>query len=269
MTTITLITSTFNAEATFAETAQSIRQQSRRDAIQWLIADGASTDGTLALIRANADLIDYWHSRRDQGIYHAWNSLLPHIRGDWVLVLSADDRLHDEGVIEKLLHLLQDVPINTLWVYGQVKMTGRGLSFTVGKPWHLEKKTFTDYMSIAHTGVLFRREVYARFGAYAEQYRIAGDFDYLVRLYQQGHEPQFLPIIIETMSANGISNDGKNTLRMYRECWTIRRHYGIKPFYSLSWCFYSARIVIYWFLYQLLGQKLADRIRKTFLQVVS
>jgi glycosyltransferase involved in cell wall biosynthesis len=89
MTTISIITSTLNAREGLQKTAQSLRGQTRRNALQWVIADGVSADGTLDIIRDNQDLIDYWHSQKDSGIYNAWNTLLPHLRGDWVLVLGA------------------------------------------------------------------------------------------------------------------------------------------------------------------------------------
>jgi GT2 family glycosyltransferase len=110
------------------------------------------------------------------------------------------DVLAHERVVEELISALANVPSETLWVYGQVNLVGRGLSLMAGKKWADEWPNFFAYMTICHQGVLVRREVFAKLGAFSERYRIAGDFEFLLRLVKHGHYPQYLPLLISVMA---------------------------------------------------------------------
>ena len=62
-----------------------------------VVVDGASTDGTVAILERNAKRLASWSSEPDRGICDAWNKALARVRGEWVLFLGADDRLASDG----------------------------------------------------------------------------------------------------------------------------------------------------------------------------
>ena len=80
---ITIITATYNAAQYLPRTIKSIREQTYEN-IEWIIIDGNSTDETIELIQQNEDVIDYWMSEPDAGIYDAWNKGISLARGEWI-----------------------------------------------------------------------------------------------------------------------------------------------------------------------------------------
>ena len=86
----TIITTTFNCGSDLVATISSIKEQTYKN-LQWIVLDGASTDGTLDLLQANIDLIGHFRSRFDDGIYASWNEAIPHIENKWVIFMGAGD----------------------------------------------------------------------------------------------------------------------------------------------------------------------------------
>lgn len=89
---VSIITVTYNASSTLDACIQSIANL-KDDSIEFIVIDGASTDGTVELLRAHPDVIDFWISEPDKGIYDAMNKGLEHAAGQYILFLGADDIL--------------------------------------------------------------------------------------------------------------------------------------------------------------------------------
>lgn len=89
---VSIIVVTFNAGRYLQRCLNSIKNQPRQD-VEVLIFDGASTDDTVSIILANEEMISYWQSEPDGGIYNAMNKAVEHVNGKWVLFLGADDEL--------------------------------------------------------------------------------------------------------------------------------------------------------------------------------
>lgn len=264
MTTISILTSTLNAAATFVQTAESIRGQTRSDAIQWLIADGVSTDGTIALIQKNKNLVSYWHSQKDQGIYSAWNSLLPHVSSDWVWCVGADDQLMDVEVVEKLIKLLDALPEEVTWVYGQVNVVGESYSIRMGQPWEEIRHHFFTFMSVPHQGVLVRSEMFKKLGGFNERYRIAGDFEYVVRLVHRGNIPRFIPLLMTNMSIGGVSSQPRQGIRSMWEVAQARIEHNIRPYYPMSWCWLLVKAYGLYVIWRILGEQQTQKCFRAF-----
>src|SRR5262245_48790230 len=86
---ITIVTATMNAAATLPITARSLAGQHGAD-FEWIVADGASTDGTLDYL-SRCEMPVCWTSAPDRGIYDAWNKACRRARGEWLLFLGAGD----------------------------------------------------------------------------------------------------------------------------------------------------------------------------------
>src|SRR5437879_12060096 len=97
------------------QTIASIRQQPY-DNIEYIVIDGASTDGTVDVLRANEDVIDYWLSEPDTGIYNAWNKALSKAQGEGILFLGGGDGLGG-GCIESGI----EIGMGVVLVYAEVE----------------------------------------------------------------------------------------------------------------------------------------------------
>jgi len=91
---ISVITVVYNGEKYIERAIQSVINQTY-DNVEYVIIDGGSNDGTLDVIRKYDEVIDYWLSEPDKGVYDAMSKGLGVVHGDYVLFLGCDDYLFD------------------------------------------------------------------------------------------------------------------------------------------------------------------------------
>lgn len=261
---ITIVTSTYNAEKTLQRCIDSVFEQTFKS-VEHILIDGLSQDGTAQIIEDNVkrkgSRIAYWKSEPDTGIYNAWNKAVPHIRGDWVLFLGADDFLASNDVLEKMSHHLKDALPNYRIVYGKLEIIIEGSEETVeiqGKPWdqHKGKYEMGRISLPGHPEVFQHNSLFNGLNSFDEQFRIAGDSDFLIRELKD-RDAKFIPITITKHTMGGVSADCKNITACYDECKAIMAKYGLKvPFMTMivDW----SKVKIKSLLYRCLDKKKAN-----------
>jgi len=208
---ISIIIATWNAARTFERCLRSIDSQSFPD-WELLIADGASDDGTVDLIRQHESHIAWWQSKRDDGIYDAWNQALAHARGEYVCFLGADDAWADSDALARLIAAVHTRKYDLV--------TSQGLTFDpvtrkearFGSAWDYQR--IGRHMVVCHPGLLHRRSLFESYGLFNIRYRIAGDLDFLLRLPVETRAIH-LDAVSVLIEAAGISR--KNVLSRLRE----------------------------------------------------
>lgn len=189
-------------------TIESVKAQTALGNIQWIVADGGSTDGTVDLIKDNLDVIDCWFSEADEGIYDAWNKALKYIKGEWVQFVGAGDQYHDDLVIEKILPILNRSHPEHDLVYGRLQYVSeitRTVRDEVGTPW-ADLKSKWEYFrprlpihpEVFHHASLFKK---MRFDS---TYKIAGDSHFLMQCIKV-KDPLYVPLVIDKMPLGGAS----------------------------------------------------------------
>ena len=98
-----IITVTYNAAAVLEDTIQSIITQTYKN-VEYIIVDGASTDGTLKIIERYRPHIHTVISEKDNGLYDAMNKGLALATGDYVCFLNAGDCLHEDDTLQNMVH---------------------------------------------------------------------------------------------------------------------------------------------------------------------
>lgn len=177
---ITVITSTFNCVNSFRKTIAALRSQSYKN-IQWIVADGASTDGTVEAIKANLDIITDWFSEPDTGIYDAWNKGLSLAKGEWIAFLGGDD-VYCADAIETYVTFINGHPHNQYdYISTKVELvTAKDeLIRIIGSAWNWP--VFKKKMNVAHVGSLHHRSLFERYGSFDTSYKITGDYELLLR----------------------------------------------------------------------------------------
>jgi glycosyltransferase involved in cell wall biosynthesis len=174
-----------------------------------VVSDGNSTDGTIERVKEYAaSHCVTWQSSPDTGIAQAWNRALDMARGDWILFLGSDDRLHDKHVFARMAPFLLMAEPEYRVVYGQIRLLdheGRYLG-NVGVPWVLARKRFKSIMSVPHPGCFHRRILFRELGYFDESYRIAADYEFLLRELPL-HDALFVPeIVVTNVETGGVSN---------------------------------------------------------------
>ncbi|MGH8615905.1 MAG: glycosyltransferase family 2 protein [Gammaproteobacteria bacterium] len=228
---ITIITSTFNAEGDFSFTAASIRNQKYKN-IQWIVIDGGSTDSTVDLIRKNEDIIDYWLSEPDSGIYDAWNKACRHIRGEWVQFLGAGDEYPSHDTLDQVAPYLIGAR-NYEIVYGRLQYIteySREVIEEVGKPWSEIKGKWEIFRPVLplHPEVFHHSSLFTQEMPFDIKYKFAGDTHFLLKSILR-KDPLYIPVVIDRMALGGVSSSPRKAYLRAKEIFRINQELGIKP----------------------------------------
>ncbi len=214
---ISFVIATFNCHATLPRCLNSLWEQDCQD-FEVIIMDGGSTDGTADLLRATDSRLAYWRSEPDRGVYHAWNKALKQVRGEWVCFLGADDRLADGQVLMRIKRHLEQIGPEVGLVYGRLAMVNPAgeVIELLGQPWSQIRERYRQVHCIPHSGAFHHRRLF-RNGGFDETFRIAGDYDLLLRELRVC-EARFVPdVTVCLMEIGGMSSDPANSLVNLRE----------------------------------------------------
>lgn len=256
---ISVIVAVFNGAKTLQQCIDSVTRQSY-SCKELIIIDGGSDDGTVELLKANNAQISYWVSEPDRGIYNAWNKGLAQAKGDWICFLGADDYFWDAQVLVHIAETLRNCPPEIRVAYGQVMLLGAKDEslYPVGEPWQNVKERFKQVMCIPHQGVMHRRSLFERSGQFDESFRIAGDYELLLRELKTGDAVFITDLIITGMRQGGISSNPANTLRTMREIRLAQRMHG-QRLPGRIWLAAIARVYVRLILWRVLGEGLARK----------
>jgi glycosyltransferase involved in cell wall biosynthesis len=231
---ISVIVAVLNNDREIKRCLDSVSRQHYRN-IELIVIDGGSNDGTVDIL-ANYSGINYWESAPDRNIAQAWNRALKKTNGEWLYFLGSDDYLWSEEVLDQCVDYLKQVtPVHKV-VYGQVCILNeKGLILKLdGEPWNIAKEKFIKYMSLPHQGVFHHRSIFKDYGPFDEEFKIASDYELLMRVLIT-EEAYYMPgLIVAGMSYGGLSTDRHYTRLQLKESLKARRKHGIK-LYSWYW----------------------------------
>lgn len=226
---ISVVTVVRNGAATLERAIRSVVEQDYPN-LEFLIVDGGSDDGSVAIMERWAQRIAYWRSEPDSGIYNAWNKGVDLARGDWIAFLGADDAFRP-GAISAYVRRISAAGDALDYISSRaalVSSTGQLLR-VIGRPWNWP--AFQRYMTVAHVGSMHHRRLFERLGRYDETYRICGDYEFLLRA-GPGLRAGFMDEITVAMADGGISGSG---LAALREQMRAKLETGKRPSLSAMW----------------------------------
>lgn len=237
---VTIITATRNAAEHLLRLLASIRHQSYRH-FQWIVIDGASTDGTTGLLRRHAVEIDTWLSEPDRGVYDAWNKGITLARGDYVCFLGADDAWAEPSSLARMVASTNGTAFDLVSARAAV-VDGQGrVVRTFGEPW--SRARMNRRQVVAHPGMLIARRLFLRYGMFDAGYTIAGDYEWLMRL-GPAVNAAYLDEVTVRMGAGGLSE--RRLLKVLSETRAIQIRYGndngLWRDLNLTW--YGSRIIL-------------------------
>jgi glycosyltransferase involved in cell wall biosynthesis len=228
---VSIITAVYNAAPTLEECLLSVQDQSYRD-VEHIVIDGGSTDGSVEILQRHSSLLAYWVSEPDSGVFDAWNKGLSVATGEWIGFLGADDVLLPDAVSK---YLTVCGGTNAQYVSSLVRYIRPGLpDKIVGRPWSWP--AFQRKMTTAHVGSLHRFGLFEKYGNYDTDYKIAGDYELLLRPGKDLNS-LFVGDVTAAMLAGGVSDTfaalteirrakihtgGRNRVSAFWELWVER-----------------------------------------------
>ena len=216
---VSIVTVVFNARSTIKETIESVLSQSYKN-VEYIIIDGASTDGTVEIINSYGNKITKFATENDKGIYDAMNKGILAASGDIIGFLNADDMFYDDLVIQRIVAAFTKDSIDC--VYGNlVYVSSKDLS-RITRIW--KSRTFRDGLfekswNPAHPTFYCKRNIYERFGLYRTDFKIASDTELMYRFLQKNHiRSKYINADLVRMRDSGVSNRGiKSTIVITQE----------------------------------------------------
>ena len=194
---LSIVTINYNNRDGLAKTIGSVVNQTCKE-FEYVIIDGASTDGSVDVIKENKNFIHYWVSEKDTGIYHAMNKGVNAVHGEYCLFLNSGDVLIDNGVIGRIL----SYPFSSSIVSGTIKRTNGMVSKA---PKEVTMKTFI-VGSLPHQATLIKRELLLE-NPYDERFKIGGDWRFFIQtLIYKNVSYERIPEIISLFDTSGVSN---------------------------------------------------------------
>ncbi|MBR4381420.1 MAG: glycosyltransferase [Bacteroidaceae bacterium] len=186
--TFSIITVTYNAEATIEVTLHSVQQQTYRQ-IEHIIVDGGSKDHTLSIIEKYKDSYLHVISEPDKGLYDAMNKGIHLAKGDYLCFLNAGDTFHEVDTLEKIVNGNRELSIvnrQSSILYGQTAIVNADRQFLRMRhhtaPEVLTWKSFKQGMLVCHQAFFVKRTLAEPYNLH---YKYSSDFDWCIRMMKK------------------------------------------------------------------------------------
>lgn len=235
--TFSIITAVFNRADTVEQALLSIQSQTW-SAVQHIVIDGASTDGTLARLECHRERISVLVSEPDQGIYDALNKGLHRATGDFVGLMHSDDFYADDQVLEKVARTFADPAIDG--VYGDLDYVSKDAPDRVIRRWrsgqYRPRRLARGWMP-PHPTLFLRRAVIEAWNGFDTSFQIAADYDAVLRYLAKGEiKLAYLPEVLVKMRVGGESNRSlSRIIRKSREDYRALRRNRVGGLVALVW----------------------------------
>lgn len=232
-----IITAVWNREATLGHALDSLAMQSHGE-YEHVVQDGGSNDGTLALLDSRADARRRVVSEQDGGIYDALNRALARTRGDVIGLLHSDDFYAHPDVLAQVARRFEETGADA--VYGDLDYVSATDPARIIRHWksgeYYPGRLRRGWMP-PHPALFLRRSVIERLGGYDTRYRIAADYDSILRYFGRGGiSAAYLPEVLVKMRLGGESNRSLGRiLRKSHEDYRALRENGVGGLGALAW----------------------------------
>lgn len=217
---LSVLTLSYNSITTVGKAISSVLSQSLVE-FQYLVIDGGSIDGSLELFSSfNYDNFKFI-SEKDSGIYDALNKGIILSTGDIIGILHSDDIYPDSEILEKIVELF--IKTNCDGVYGDLNFIKDGQTIRKWESCIFNSSLLVKGWMPAHPTLFLKREVFQKHGLYDTSFKIAADYDFILRIFKdESLKFEYLPLVITNMSIGGVSTAGfKNLVRKSYEDWLV------------------------------------------------
>jgi len=232
---ISIITAVYNNEQTIRQCIESVLSQSH-PAIEYIVIDGGSTDGTVEIIKSYGEKIAYFISEQDKGLYDAINKGISVSSGEVIGILHSDDFYAADNIIKTVDEYMTMHGVDSC--YGDLLYVRKDSADKIIRYWKscpYREGLFQKGWMPPHPTFFVRKAIYEKYGAFNTNFEIAADYELMLRfLLKHKVSTTYIPEIIVKMRTGGMSNGSLRnifikSLEDYR-AWTVN---------ALPRCFYT------------------------------
>lgn len=226
---ISVVTSVFNRADMINDALQSVAQQTHSD-VEHIVQDGASSDGTLAVLQRDGGPSIKLRSEPDTGLYDGINRGIMRATGDVVGLMHSDDLFADEHVLSRVAETMNQTGADG--VYGDLVYVAADNPNRVIRYWksggYNQTRLRKGWMP-PHPTLYLRRDVFDHFGLYDTSFQIAADYEAMLRYLIKGKiRLAYLPEVMVRMRVGGESNRSLGRiLHKSREDYRAMRLHGV------------------------------------------
>lgn len=204
---ISVVTVTYNRVASVEDAMKSVQSQDYPN-VEHVIQDGVSTDGTLEVMQGYAGPQTFIESARDGGIYDAINKGIARTTGNVVGLMHSDDFFADEQVLSDVAKAFENPEVDG--VYGDLDYVAEQDTSRIIRRWrsgeYAPHKLRQGWMP-PHPTLYLRRSVFDKWGTYDTSFKIAADYDAMLRYLSKGQiKVAYVPKVFVKMRVGGESN---------------------------------------------------------------
>lgn len=251
---ISLITPTYNSAKTILDTLKSVSGQifnSQIDqSLEYIIIDGASKDDTLKIIREYSEANNLkvkLISEPDHGLYDAMNKGIKIASGDLVGILNSDDIFKDNQILSKVAACFNSqAEIDAC--YGDLEFVSSDDLNKVVRFWragNYQENKLNNGWIIPHPTFFARRSVYEKFGFFRSEFKIAGDYELMLRFLKINKIKTFyLPEVLTRMRIGGVSSQNlkqrRKGWRELKQAWRVN-NLKVPPLFIMRRIFFKLK----------------------------
>ncbi len=220
---ISIITVNLNNSDGLLKTIKSVVEQKCSD-YEYIVIDGGSTDQSVQVIKQYKDKIQYWVSEPDKGIYNAMNKGIKIAKGEYCYFLNSGDTFNDANILSFVNSNLGENDI----VYGNLKFIDNLSERISIQPEKLELDRFYQG-TLYHPATFIKKELFNQYGKYNEDYKIAGDYEFFLRIFLKGKiVTKYIDYTIAAFDINGISSSPENLTIVNNERKKAKEQFAVK-----------------------------------------
>ncbi len=211
---ISVITVVFNNVKTIKDTIESVLSQTYKN-VEYIVIDGRSTDGTIDIIEKFQNEISVFLSEPDNGIYDALNKGIQLATGEVISILHSDDLFCDEYVVSDMVNKMSEKEAELCFSDMVIvdSKSDKVLRYYMAN--YFKRWLFRMGWMPPHPTCFIKKTLFDEFGLYSLSYKVAGDFDFLIRVfYGRDIAWTYLNRVTVKMRLGGVSNSGLSSKKI-------------------------------------------------------
>lgn len=215
--TVSVITVSYNSVSTIEHTIESVRAQTYPN-LEYIVVDGGSSDGTVAVLKNHAAVIDWWVSEPDKGIYDAMNKGIQKSSGDIIGIINSDD-WYERDAVETAVRTFQEHSDVDL-VHGAMKVWNEdgSLHAQYGSRQGIPPEWVSPFN---HPTCFVRRSVYQDLGVFDSNYPTAADYEFMLRFIGANRKDLYVDRVLANFRLGGVTT--QYSFSLYRQLWKVLR----------------------------------------------